>query len=74
MFNLWKGVQLGGHTQLQSEVLESQNLCIVLRSEETHVKSYRRGASQLSLRQNLYSAWISLTLTAYNNAYSESRI
>ncbi len=40
------------HSVRRSNILEAHNSCTVLRSEETHKKSYRREASQLSLWQN----------------------
>jgi len=40
MSNLWKGVELGGHGQPKSQVLEAHNSCTV-RSEETRVKRER---------------------------------
>ncbi len=43
-----------------------------LSSVETHMKSYRREASQVSLWQ-FYSAYIFLSFKAYDNSYSESR-
>ncbi len=67
MLNLWKGVQLEGHTQLQSEVRSS---CTVLRSQETDVKSYEE-TSQLSLCQNLLQCLDNvLVFTAYDNSFN----